>query len=278
MRDTMIYNIKEWVEREENIRLAVLEGSLGSEQFIDNLSDIDINLFCYSYEDYLSDDNWISKLSNILVYIPEKFMFAEKTIFTRLVIFENGIKVDFSFWTMDNLEDIINKKESYYNNGHKVLVDKDNVAKQLSGRQNYKRDIPTSIKFDDLVKSFFFNIHYVAKFLKRGELWYAKHINSFIMDKELLIMIEWYAKAKSGCIINTFFKGRHIQEWLGGEDYQRVCELFTDYNLDRNWDALFNMIDLFREMSLFVAQKYKFNYPSDIDFKMTNLLKKIRNN
>ncbi len=51
---------------------------------------------------------FIPKISDVLIYIPEKFEFGNKTVYTRLVIFQNGVKVDLSFWTLDMLEDIKN--------------------------------------------------------------------------------------------------------------------------------------------------------------------------
>ena len=45
MLNVMLKRIEDWVKTRDNIRLAVLEGSLASGTYADNLSDIDVPVF-----------------------------------------------------------------------------------------------------------------------------------------------------------------------------------------------------------------------------------------
>ncbi len=277
LRDKILNKVIEWANAENSIKVAILEGSLvGSKKYIDELSDIDINLFCKSYTRFLNDDSWISKIADVLVYIPEKFEFVNKTVYTRLAIFQNGVKIDFSFWTLDMLEDIKNNTVPYYQYGYKVLLDKNNLSNSLPKRiRSYVKPNPSNEEYLTLVNEFWFEIHYVAKYLKRNELWSAKIIDFGIKENYLLKMLEWYELTKHNWNYNTFYNGKHIHQWLDKQIYQILCKVFTGFDTNQNWNSLFIMIELFRDLALKVARHLQYEYPIEVDKNMSNLIKRI---
>lgn len=103
-------------------------------------------------------------------------------------------------------------------------------------------------------------------------------MDGLIKDSMLLQMLEWYAGAESNWVVDTSFKGRHIEEWLGKELWNEVKETFACEELDVNWSELFKTFDLYRKIATTVSQKLGYRYPIDVDKKMVSLIRGIYEN
>lgn len=124
MKEKILTRIIDWANEQENIRMVVMDGSLARGTHIDDLSDLDINLFIKSNEPFLKNDSWMSEISNVWIFSPGMFMIGEKTVPTRYVIFENAIKVDFSFLSLDLMQNIIDGIVTHYETVIKYLLTK----------------------------------------------------------------------------------------------------------------------------------------------------------
>ena len=86
-----------WAKAEKEIKVLILTGSRARDEEVDELSDYDYSIFCSSYETYVKNDEWLKSIGKVWVCVHEKKEIEGRIFPTRLVIFEGGIKVDFSF-------------------------------------------------------------------------------------------------------------------------------------------------------------------------------------
>ncbi len=131
--DTLIDKITALAQADPDIRAIILEGSLAVNAQVDALSDYDINIFAINYDKYLADDAWMNQFGPVLVYQKEQFQFYDAVIPTRLVVYQDRPRIDFSFWHPGLLTEIVQGVKEYtsYRNGYRILVDKDHIAEQL---------------------------------------------------------------------------------------------------------------------------------------------------
>jgi aminoglycoside 6-adenylyltransferase len=124
----MLDKIVEWGKKEKSIQALILLGSRASRHPVDHYSDYDISVFSDSSELYTNSEKWLAQLGNVWVCVKEKIIYEGKTFPTRLVIYEGGIKVDFSFFPTQILNKIVrrNTLPDEYNLGYKILLDKEN--------------------------------------------------------------------------------------------------------------------------------------------------------
>ncbi len=209
--NTMLDKIIEWGAGEAAVRALLLTGSRAVREPADHLADLDIGVFATSITPYLTDDTWIGRLACPWVYSPDRFYFHDTIVPTRLVIYEGGTKVDFSFWNLGSVERLA--AERYFDTGYKVLLDKDGTLQQL-GPPSFKPAMPprpSEQAFARLVNEYWFEAYHVAKYLYRGDLWLVKFRDSGSLKVYLLTLMEWYALAKHGWDYDVKWTGKHIR-------------------------------------------------------------------
>src|SRR3989339_804681 len=133
MRDDILDRIIHWAKKQKDIRLLILEGSKATKKHTDIYSDYDINVYSNDYSKHLKSVRWIKHISNILIYQKEQFHSSGSIIPTRLVVFKNGQKVDFSFWKLELISEMIKSRKYYksYHAGFNILLDKDNLSDKM---------------------------------------------------------------------------------------------------------------------------------------------------
>jgi len=88
----LLKRICTWAERQLDIRALVLTGSHARGQ-ADDLSDLDLEFFTRAPERYVQSDRWMADIGTVGVYLPLQ---NDRGLPTRLVIFDNGLKADFT--------------------------------------------------------------------------------------------------------------------------------------------------------------------------------------
>ncbi len=153
---------------------------MGSGNAKDEYSDYDINLFVTNIKPFLENDEWFEQFDEIVVFQKEGTYYRGEFIPTRLVIYQNSPRVDFSFWPISILEDWIakNKLPEFYMNGYQVLLDKLGIANQLRPPTNdgYMQKRPTQEVFLQNIYNFYFEASIIAKYLYRNNLWFANKL------------------------------------------------------------------------------------------------------
>jgi aminoglycoside 6-adenylyltransferase len=273
--DRILSNILSWAEREESIRVLILEGSRALSTPFDELADFDISVFTKSQESYTQDDLWLTAIGEVWVGVSDKYDWGSDTIPTRLIIFKDGVKVDFSFIDVHKLTELNAIDYHYYS--YKVLLDKDRVSKQWPTQieRDSESNQPTEKDYMLVVKEFWFEAYHVAKYLKRGELWLVK-FRDWETKQFLLKMIEWHAKSKQQWSYETQYMGKHMMNWADKSVWQELHHTFAHFDRDSSWECLIATMNLFRQIANEVAENLNCIYPAEIDRNITGFILKIR--
>ena len=274
----MLQKIIQWAEKEEAVKTLILLGSRASRQPVNDLSDYDIAVFCDTFESYIKTEAWLSALGNVWVCVKEKIFYKNKVFPSRLVIFEGGIKVDFSFLTIDILDEIArsNPLPDDYNIGYKVLLDKENAtADMLQPQFEIKATKPSEQEFLDVIKEFWFEVYHIAVYLKREDLWSVK-FRSWAAHTFLLRMIEWHAQAENNWSCSTPPLGKHMSSWVTKGLWKDLHGIFSHFDADDSWKALFNTMELFRRITADTAQGLGFSSKEDVSGNMISLIATLK--
>jgi aminoglycoside 6-adenylyltransferase len=111
----------------------------------------------------------------------------------------------------------VSEAGEYYRRGARVIVDKDALAERLLGSLPATAPAtapPSADDFAACVGHFWFVAVWMAKHLRRGELWRTLGASGQgELMPALLRMIEWHTHAERGWDLDTWEDGRFIEEW-----------------------------------------------------------------
>jgi len=214
------------------------------------------------------NDEWLSFFGDVVIKWPLKPMSTfDKNWITRLVLFDNGVRIDFQITSKKSIE------ASAYDSGFKVLVDKQGLTKSLDEPTFSKYIIkkPTRDEYEALVNGFFWDVIYIVKYLWRDEVYFAKYMfESVIRFEHLCKIIEWYIGSQNDWLISTGMYGRFFKHYLDPETWAELEATFADANIENNWVALFKLINIFRKLAKYVAGKLGYEYPDELNNRITN--------
>lgn len=239
---------------------------------VDIFSDYDIEFYVKDMRQFLTDD-WLSFFGDILIRWPLEPIIENNNNVTRLVLFNNEVRIDFQ------ITDNVKIDGARYDNGFKVLLDKDGIAKdiKLATYSQFVVKKPTEKEFIELINDFFWDGTYVAKNLWRDELYYAKYMmDSVIRFEYLQKVIEWYIGVDHDWSVNTNKYGRFFKRYLDEALWKELESTFSGASIEENWNAFFNMVTLFSKLAKEIAAKLNYNYPLDIETKAVKYYKKVR--
>ncbi|MBA3602975.1 MAG: aminoglycoside 6-adenylyltransferase [Parachlamydiaceae bacterium] len=270
----MLGKIVKWGKEEEAVRALFLLGSRAGRQPVDNFSDYDLSVFCNADESYTESESWLTQFGNVLVCIEEKIFYKEKTFPSRLVIFEDGIKVDFSFLSIDVLDQIMQSSSlpDDYNLGYKILLDKDNrAARMLLSQFDVNAVKPSEQEFHEVVKEFWFEVYHVGIYLKRRDLWSVK-FRSWATHSFLLRMIEWHAQSHNQWNQSMPPNGKRMSSWADPKVWKELHWIFAHFDSEDSWKALFHMMNLFKQLTSETARSLSFDEQAGLSGKMVQFI------
>jgi aminoglycoside 6-adenylyltransferase len=203
----------------------------------------------------------------VLVYQKEQFLFYDAVIPSRLVVYQDRPRIDFSFWPVKLLAEIVagDKEYASYKNGYRVLVDKDHVAERLKPPtgDGFRIAPPSRDEFLQTIYDFWFEAYCVAKYLVRCDLWYAKLIENRYIKDHLFKMMLWYHQAKNGWMPNPLihWEGKRFEKWAAPEIAEAVSACFSVYRVEDTWNSLFAMVELFTRLARTTSSHLHIEYP-----------------
>lgn len=270
----VLENFKNWAEAQDNVRCAILTSSrVRPDATIDFLSDYDIELYVSDLEMFQLNDDWLSHFGEIMVRWPYKPRSTGKEAWiTRLVLFDDGLRFDFQ------ITDELTIEKNQYDNGYKVLIDKDGVAKDLKP-PTYSEIIinkPSKEDFETLVNEFWWDAYYVAKYLYRDELPFAKYMLDYVLRYSFLHqVIRWKIGLENNWSVATGALGKDFKKLLDQKTWKSYKKTFANGETDRNWQAFYRMTDLFRRIALSLSIALDYDYPKAVDEKVLKFCKNI---
>ncbi len=266
--DDFLPRVLAWAQADARVRALVLVGSRAGSQQADVFADLDFLVFCADRSALLADPDWVPALGPVWICMPDEYPLQDETVFTRLVIYAGGIKVDYALLNLPMAARVS------WQAGFRILVDKDGLLAEARQAAPPKPQRPDAQAFSDLVGEFWFEAYHVAKCLYRGELWLAKSRDR--LTKELLLtMLEWHAQACSGWKRETYYEGKHMQDWLGAPEWQALHATFAHFDARDSWRALQASMQLFRRLARETAARLALSYPEEVDQNLSGLIQPL---
>lgn len=266
-----------WATHNDSVRTVVMSGSRANPDFtIDLFSDYDIEIGVDDLSAFADDRKWILCFGEIMHGHFEK----KDNYLMCLVLYKDYVRIDFKLYETLFIKKYIleNKLPKHWENGFKILMDKDEVTSQLK-KPSYNAYIinkPRKSEFIEVVNNFWWDIIYVAKSLWRDELYYAKFMKAHICFSYLKKILDWSIAFERSWNISTNKHGRFFKRLMNAETWDKTENIFAESSIEENWKALFAMIELFRECATAIAQQLNYTYPAETDKLVFNYLQKIK--
>jgi aminoglycoside 6-adenylyltransferase len=280
--EELIARFISWAQAEENIRTAFVIGSRARvDHPADQWSDLDIIVIANDPQPYLAATDWVENMGNPWLTFLEPT--ADGRSMERRVLFEGGLDVDFALFQMTSFQQMVKAQiapdvADVFRRGMRVLLDKDGLIERLQATlpENPRPPPPpTQSVFLNLINDFWYHAVWVAKHLRRGELWWAKSGCENHLKGLLRQMMEWHTRATRGPNHDTWMRGRLLEEWADPRAVSELREAFAHYDEDDVWRALFATTDLFRWLAVETAQRWKYPCPTLGDQHATELVQKL---
>jgi aminoglycoside 6-adenylyltransferase len=281
--DEILNRLTQWAEEQALVRAMLLTSSRASKNApVDMLSDYDVLLYVSDTRPFADSDTWLQDFGKFLVqFRDERDNSYGIHEYARLVLYEDGTKIDFTIAPVDTLRKIREEPAlpDSLDIGYRVLVDKERLAKELKP-PTYMAHVPsrpTEEEFRSLVEEFWWETTYVARNLWRDDLFGAKYSLDYVIKFDLLRrMLEWYVEIDHNWSLKPGNVGRGLKKFLEPEIWSEVESAFAGASIKENWRALFKTTDLFRKIANSVAADLGYEYLCELDDRVMKYLLKIR--
>lgn len=260
-----------WAKADDNIRAVILEGSCATQYHEDALSDYDLNIYTHHPEQYLNDAQWIYDLGDVILYKKTQFAFYDDVIPMRLVLFRQRRRIDFSFWSPTVLADLTHGRKIYesYQNGYRVLVDKDQQAVSLPvpDGTGFVVAPPDRAQFMQTLYDVWFEAYAAARQLARGDVWYAKLIENRSFKDGLFMMALWHHQSTRAWLPDPTLHlwGKRFEHWASEDLRAAIAEGFSPYDVEATWRSVLNMVELFNRLARDTAAQLHIPYPEEAE-------------
>lgn len=276
-REQEIYNlILDFANRDENIRAVVLNGSRANPNVKpDPFQDFDAACLVRDILPYLRNWDIVRFFGEpMIVQLPEEMTDPPADgdgHYSYLMQFMDGNRIDLSFfppsqWSRPTQDSLAS-----------ALLDKDGLLANLpeSSERDYIPAPPTDKAFQDCCNEFWWVCPYVAKGLWRGELIYA-HALLEVIREQLMKMLRWYFGIQTDFKMSPGKHGRNFKNIFAPEMMSQIEHTYADADLEKVWQALFTMGDLFRSTAREVAGAFGFEYPQADDDRVSAHLRHVK--
>jgi aminoglycoside 6-adenylyltransferase len=264
--------ISQWAENHPEVRAAMVIGSQARhDRPADEWSDLDLVVVTTEPDAMMADTEWLNALGNPLLTFTEINPGGNSE---RRVLFEGGLDVDIvplHPQAIDHLQAGIEAKAveaielaNLIGRGTRVLFDLDGALRRLVEvitslpAPEGVVHLPSEPEFLNLVNDFWYHAVWVAKHLRRGELWWAKGGCDNYLKSLLLSMLTWQAQATGR---DAWFRGRFLENWADPQAVKDLRGVFAHYDTEEVWQALFETMHVFGPISQAVAAQLGFKYP-----------------
>lgn len=256
-RDEKLKAVEYWIASNPDIRAALLTSSLVNPLApVDAYSDLDIELVFDDLTPYKNSSEWIYQFGEPLNIYEEDESYFNNVHAMKMVQFVDADKIDFKLYDKEKFiaETRKSKLPEDWDIGYRVLIDKDNLTKDLAP-PSYQVSIihkPSVAQFNKVYSDFWWDVSYLPKCLNRGDLFYYKFMFEHIIRIEYLEpMIEWYIGSKNNWKVSSNKHGRLFEQYLSKEEWMLVQATFAGADMKDNWKASFAMLKVF---NLFAAE------------------------
>jgi aminoglycoside 6-adenylyltransferase len=284
MSDPVVDALVAWGERTPEIRAMVLTSSRARpEGPVDEFSDYDVILAVADPGWFAHGDlAWQAAIGTPLVRWGDGKDVLGYPTFFRGVVYVDLVKVDFTIWP-DPLLDALAGADALpgvLDHGYRVLLDKDGMTSRWPAPTftSYVLAQPSAAEYRAQVEEFWWDMSYVPKAVRRGELFF---VNSFVLEHDLKHlsvrrMLEWRIAVDHEWRFAPGPHGRSLEQHLDADTLRALTNTYAALNADAIWAAVFRLSALYRRVAIDVAAALGYDYPQDIDDRMTAHLNEVR--
>jgi hypothetical protein len=153
--------------------------------------------------------------------------------------------------------------------GTTVLFDRAGLASRIAScTERGTRGPPSEEVYLNTVHSALGLILWESKQLVRGELWMALETVDHQVKQCLLTMVEWHALAVNPELGDTWYRGRHIEDWADHRWLPPLREAWSRFNVAEAWDALFTTFGLFSDVAAETGRLLGYEYPGGDELRV----------
>ena len=262
-------------ERHDSIRAMIMTSTRCNPNApLDVFSDYDIEIFTEDPDQFGETDEWFESLGPVLVTQRLRQDWGEPCYrgWSRLVVYEDGTKVDFQVNHLQKLKDFTESLPEEYHIGYTVLLDKDGRTASLEPPtyRAFIPSVPSGRYYASRVNDFWWDSTYVAKYLWREDLLAVKFmLEGDLIHLHLLQMLEWSIEIERGWNWRPGHYGRDIKKALHPDTYSQLAEAYAGGNIEELWESLLRTAALFRKVAIKVGDSLGYRYLYDLDRKVT---------
>jgi aminoglycoside 6-adenylyltransferase len=265
-----------WAAARHDVRAVVVVGSQArTDPPPDEWSDLDVMLYVDGPARLLADTSWLTAIAPTWITIPYHTASGEPEL---LVLFAGGHDVDFVVHDAADLAEMARQREvpAGHWRGARVLVDKDDlVSRTLPASFGPPTvPLPSAAEYSAHVAAFWYGAHYVAKQIRRGDLWVVK-IRDAELKAALLRMIEWHARSADPSI-DTWHLGRYWERWADPRAVAAAARTFGRFDVADCWTALLETIELFSWLANETADRLGFSQSPESSGLVAELVQRLR--
>lgn len=282
--DALVARIEKWARNREDIRGLLILGSRARRiKPADAWSDLDLLLITTDPDAYLGSSGWLDDLGTVWI------TFLESTPaggIERRVLFAGGLDVDFAVVPAAAAEALVDRGvppevAGIVNRGVRVLLDRDGLVSRLVRRCRAAAAslsgpaAPGQADLDQLCHDFWYHAVWVAKKLRRGEVWTALDCCDGYMKRRLLTLLEWQARARRGPGWDTWHQGRFLEQWADPHVVAALRGAFAHYDAADVRRALLVTMQVFRRAAVETAGLLGLEYPEAVDARAAGLVQEL---
>jgi len=275
-------------ERHEEVRAIALTSTRADPGLAaDTFSDYDPVVYVTDVAPFAASDAWFTDFGPVLVVLRRDWWMpdgqtcdGDPDVFTRLVLYEDGTKIDFGLAPVEALRQECRAAtlSEGFDVGYRLLVDKDGEAAALKP-PTYRAHIlrpPTEAEYTALVNNFWWNSTYIAKHLWRDDLLPATTMLDGLKQCFLLKVLEWSVEIGLDWNWRPGLLGKGLKKVLERETYDALAATYSGGGDDQLWEAFFRTTALFRKVAIQVGDALGYAYLPDLDRRVTAHLQTVR--
>lgn len=262
----MMALLQQFIDRDERIRVAMLEGSRTNPNIAkDMYQDYDVSFFVTDLDSYEKDDGWLSFFGEVLfLQKPERMKLFPPdypTWMNYITYFNDGVKMDISLIPLHEINDYLEASDSLI----QLLSDKDGwvTEKIVATDEQYWLQQPTPDELLDCCNEFWSVASYVVKGIYRDDYFFAAdHLND-VLRKELLRVISWSVGYEYGFQFSLGKKYKHLKRYMTEDAYAELLQTFEMHNLDALMASYELCCQLFERYTKIVAHHLNVPHPTE---------------
>lgn len=263
----------DWAQANPAVRVMILVGSQARRTHpADEWSDLDLELYVTGVKAVADDTSWLGQLGEVWVRLPYT---RDDSVPEWLIVLDGAVKLDLSFHPLDHLSQLIDADPLHdvFNRGYEVLVDKDGRAGAFKPPLYHPSPQvpPSQDEFELTVSFFWYGVIYIAKQIRRGQVWLAWYRDTTLKG-QLLDMVEWHARAVHGPAHDTWHDGKFMHEWVDPAVWSDLAACFAHFDPAEQGAALRATMALFRRLAQETAARLGLSYPALLDERATGFV------